>query len=137
MFAIVIDETTAPFIATMNNGVVPKVDPVETTYFLYEGDDNPPSIIGADDFYMCRSQEVWTPLNFSIWQSNGRFAILIDQITAPLVKAMNEGVLPSFDKTISTYWLDECVPYSISSDDFYLLRTKENWTPLSFVVWQK
>lgn len=68
MFAIIIDSTTAPLIAAMNNGVVPQIEPEEATYFIYEGEDTPPSIIGSDDFYMLRSQEVWKPLDFAIWR---------------------------------------------------------------------
>lgn len=68
MFAILIDSTTAPLIAAMNNGVVPQVDPEEVTYFIHEGEDTPPRIIGSEDFYMLRSQEVWAPLYFAIWR---------------------------------------------------------------------
>lgn len=72
MFAIIIDNVTAPLIAAMNNGVIPEIvseDPHRADYFIYENEDTVPYILSSEDFWEYRKENEtdWNMIHFGIW----------------------------------------------------------------------
>jgi len=69
MLAIMINHTTAPIVAAMNNGVTPLVNEYEAEYFIYEDETVVPYILSYEDFWKYRKDNVtkWATLDFIIW----------------------------------------------------------------------
>lgn len=69
MIVIPLETSTIPLIAALNNGVKPKIDPLEHSSFIYHGPDKEPemvptvivgTLLGGGDFNVVETRYAYT-----------------------------------------------------------------------------